>query len=55
MPFKNHYSSYYFNGFENGWRNSWLINNDIPIDRKIKSFLNVVTVIVVTAWSYLGH
>ena len=28
----------------------WLINNYIPMDRKIKSILNVVAVIVVVIW-----
>lgn len=28
----------------------WLINNYIPMDRKIKSILNVVVVIVVIVW-----
>ena len=28
----------------------WLINNYIPIDRKIKSILNIVVVIVVIIW-----
>jgi hypothetical protein len=28
----------------------WLINNYIPMDRKIKSILNVVVVIVVILW-----
>lgn len=28
----------------------WLINNYIPMDRKIKSILNVVVVIVVIIW-----
>jgi hypothetical protein len=28
----------------------WLINNFIPMDRKIKSILNVVVVIVVIIW-----
>jgi hypothetical protein len=28
----------------------WLINNYIPMDRKIKTILNVVVVIVVLLW-----
>jgi hypothetical protein len=28
----------------------WLINNYIPMDRKIKSILNIVVVIVVVLW-----
>ena len=28
----------------------WLVNNYIPMDRKIKSILNVVVVIVVILW-----
>ncbi len=28
----------------------WLVNNFIPMDRKIKSILNVVVVIVVIIW-----
>ena len=28
----------------------WLVNNYIPMDRKIKSILNVVVVIVVIIW-----
>jgi hypothetical protein len=28
----------------------WLINNYIPMDRKIKTILNVVVVIVVILW-----
>jgi len=28
----------------------WLINNYIPMDRKIKNILNVVAVIVVIVW-----
>jgi hypothetical protein len=28
----------------------WLINNYIPMDRKIKSILNIVVVIVVILW-----
>ena len=28
----------------------WLVNSFIPMDRKIKSILNVVVVIVVIAW-----
>jgi hypothetical protein len=28
----------------------WLINNYIPMDRKIKSILNVVVVIVLVIW-----
>lgn len=28
----------------------WLINNYIPMDRKIKSLLNIVVVIVVIIW-----
>ena len=28
----------------------WLINNYIPMDRKIKNILNVVVVIVVILW-----
>ncbi|WP_373551187.1 Thivi_2564 family membrane protein [Haliscomenobacter sp.] len=28
----------------------WLINNYIPMDRKIKSILNVVVVIAVAIW-----
>jgi len=28
----------------------WLINNYIPMDRKIKSILNIVVVIVVIVW-----
>ena len=28
----------------------WLINNYIPMDRKIKSLLNIVVVIVVVIW-----
>ncbi len=28
----------------------WLINNYIPMDRKIKSILNVVVVIAVVIW-----
>jgi hypothetical protein len=28
----------------------WLVNNYIPMDRKIKSLLNVVVVIVVIIW-----
>jgi hypothetical protein len=28
----------------------WLINNYIPMDRKIKSILNVVAIIVVIIW-----
>ena len=28
----------------------WLINNYIPMDRKIKSILNIVVVIVVIIW-----
>ena len=28
----------------------WVINNYIPMDRKIKSILNVVVVIVVILW-----
>ena len=28
----------------------WLINNYIPMDRKIKNILNVVAVIVVVVW-----
>ncbi|MBU4317721.1 MAG: hypothetical protein KKF30_10655 [Proteobacteria bacterium] len=28
----------------------WLVNNYIPMDRKIKSILNVVVVIVVVLW-----
>ena len=28
----------------------WLINNYIPMDRKIKSILNLVVVIVVILW-----
>ena len=28
----------------------WLINNYVPMDRKIKSILNVVVVIVVVIW-----
>jgi hypothetical protein len=28
----------------------WLINNYIPMDRKIKNILNVVAVIVVVIW-----
>jgi len=28
----------------------WLINNFIPMDRKIKSILNVVVVIVIIIW-----
>lgn len=28
----------------------WLVNNFIPMDRKIKTILNVVVVIVVIVW-----
>lgn len=28
----------------------WLVNSFIPMDRKIKSILNVVVVIVIIAW-----
>ena len=28
----------------------WLLNNYVPMDRKIKSILNVVVVIVVVIW-----
>ena len=28
----------------------WLINNYVPMDRKIKSIVNVVVVIVVVIW-----
>ena len=28
----------------------WLVNNYIPMDRKIKSILNIVVVIVVVLW-----
>lgn len=28
----------------------WLVNNFIPMDRKIKSILNVVVVIIVIIW-----
>jgi hypothetical protein len=28
----------------------WLVNNYIPMDRKIKSILNVVVIIVVVLW-----
>jgi hypothetical protein len=28
----------------------WLVNNYIPMDRKIKNILNIVVVIVVIAW-----
>jgi len=28
----------------------WLVNNYIPMDRKIKRILNIVVVIVVIAW-----
>jgi hypothetical protein len=28
----------------------WLVNNYIPMDRKIKNILNVVVVIVVIVW-----
>jgi len=28
----------------------WLVNNFIPMDRKIKSILNIVVVIVVIVW-----
>jgi hypothetical protein len=28
----------------------WLVNNYIPMDRKIKSILNVVVVIIVIVW-----
>ncbi len=28
----------------------WLINNYLPMDRKIKSILNIVVVIVVILW-----
>jgi hypothetical protein len=28
----------------------WLVNNYIPMDRKIKSILNVVVVIVLVIW-----
>jgi hypothetical protein len=28
----------------------WLINNYVPMDRKIKSILNIVVVIVVILW-----
>lgn len=28
----------------------WLVNNYIPMDRKIKSILNIVIVIVVILW-----
>ena len=28
----------------------WLINNYIPMDRKIKSILNIVVVIVIIVW-----
>ena len=28
----------------------WLINNYIPMDRKIKSILNIVVIIVVVLW-----
>ena len=28
----------------------WLVNNYIPMDRKIKSILNIVVVIVVIVW-----
>jgi hypothetical protein len=28
----------------------WLINNYVPMDRKIKNILNVVAVIVVVIW-----
>ena len=28
----------------------WLVNNLIPMDRKIKSILNVVVVIIVIIW-----
>ena len=28
----------------------WLVNNYIPMDRKIKNILNVVVVIVVVLW-----
>jgi hypothetical protein len=28
----------------------WLVNNFIPMDRKIKNILNVVVVIVVIVW-----
>jgi uncharacterized BrkB/YihY/UPF0761 family membrane protein len=28
----------------------WLVNSFIPMDRKIKSILNIVVVIVVIAW-----
>jgi hypothetical protein len=28
----------------------WLINNYIPMDRKIKTILNVVVVIVIIVW-----
>ena len=28
----------------------WLINNYIPMDRKIKSILNIVVVIIVIIW-----
>jgi hypothetical protein len=28
----------------------WLVNNYIPMDRKIKSILNIVVVIVIIIW-----
>ena len=28
----------------------WLVNNYIPMDRKIKSILNIVVIIVVVLW-----
>ena len=28
----------------------WLVNNFIPMDRKIKSILNIVVIIVVVLW-----
>jgi uncharacterized membrane protein len=28
----------------------WLVNNYIPMDRKIKSILNIVVVIIVVIW-----
>ena len=38
----------------------WLLNNYVPIDRKIKTIINVVVVIVVVIWllqafGLIGH
>jgi len=32
----------------------WLLNNYVPMDRKIKSIVNVVVVIVVVIWVLQG-